>query len=162
VARLSAAAKKLLAAGVKTYAVRYGSEAGRTPEGDEQLRAIVMNGGTATNDPKDPSHKPYLDVKTGAELSAALGALADRLAVCAFTISGLPPAADKSNANLYLNGATIPFDKAGTKLDGWNWADPAQTTVEMYGPSCTTFKTNRRTSVVVEFGCPPVLLPTPS
>jgi hypothetical protein len=53
----------------------------------------------------------------------------------------------------------IPFDSMATKTDGWNWVDPARTTVELYGPSCEAFKTNRRTSIVVEFGCPPIEVP---
>ncbi|MET0387330.1 MAG: hypothetical protein ABW321_15285, partial [Polyangiales bacterium] len=154
VQRLGTAAKKLLDAGVKTYAVRYGSEAGRTMAGEEQLRAIVNNGGTATTDPSDPSAKPYLDVTTPEELAAALASISDRLATCTFTLTGLPADDEKDNANLFLNGETLPFDKAGAKQDGWNWVDPQRTTIELYGPSCNAFKTNRRTSVVVEFGCP--------
>ncbi|HKU43653.1 MAG TPA: hypothetical protein VJR89_36090 [Polyangiales bacterium] len=153
VSRLGAAAKKLLDAGVKTYAVRYGSEAGRTPEGEEQLRAVVTNGGTAV---MDPSGKPYLDARSPDELVAALAAISDRLATCTFTLTGLPN--DKDNANLFLNGEALPFDKQGMKQNGWNWTDAGRTTIELYGESCTAFKTNRRTSIVVEFGCPPVVL----
>jgi hypothetical protein len=157
VSRLGAAAKKLLDAGVKTYAVRYGSEAGRTPEGEEQLRAIVNNGGTAVMDPANPNRKPYLDATTPDELVAGLAAISDRLATCSFTLTGLPEEG-RDNANLYLNGEAIPFDKMAAKQDGWNWVDAAKTTIELYGDSCTAFKTNRRTSVVVEFGCPPVIV----
>jgi hypothetical protein len=157
VSRLGAAAKKLLDAGVKTYAVRYGSEAGRTPEGEAQLRAIVNNGGTATMDPANPSRKPYLDVTTPDELVSALASISDRLATCSFTLTGLPEEG-RDNANLFLNGEAIPFDKMAEKKDGWNWTDKERTSIELYGESCTAFKTNRRTSVVVEFGCPPVIV----
>lgn len=159
VSRLGAAAKKLLDAGVKTYAVRYGSEAGRTPEGEAQLRAIVNNGGTAVMDPANPNKKPYLDAQSPEELSAGLAAIADRLATCAFSLSGLPDKRD--NANLFLNGEAVPFDKQGAKQAGWNWNNPEKTSIELYGDSCTAFKTNRRTSVVVEFGCPPVVVVGP-
>jgi hypothetical protein len=158
VSRLGAAAKKLFDAGVKTYAVRYGSDAGRTPEGEEQLTALVTNGGTAVTDPADPSRKAYLDAKNESELAAALATIADRLATCSFTLGGLSPTAEKERANLFLNGEAIPFDQAAKKQNGWNWVDPERTTVELYGESCTAFKTNRRTSVVLEFGCPPVNL----
>jgi hypothetical protein len=158
--RLGDAAEKLLAVGVKTYAVRYGSEAGRTPQGEEQLRALVTGGGTAVVDPSNPSAKPYVDATTPDELSEALADISDRLATCSFTLEGLPTSdAEKDAANLYLNGEVIPFDAMATKLDGWNWVDPARTTVELYGPSCEAFKTNRRTSIVVEFGCPPIEVP---
>jgi len=156
VSRLGAAAKSLLDAGVKTYVVRYGSEAGRTSEQDEQLRAIVQNGGTATSDPANPAHKPFIDAKDETELNAALASISDRLATCTFTLGGLPSDADKAKANLYLNGEVIPFDKLGDKQSGWAWVDAEQTAAELYGDSCSAFKTNRRTSVVVEFGCAPI------
>jgi hypothetical protein len=159
VARVGAAATKLLDMGVKTYAVRYGSEAGRTPEGEEQLRALVTSGGTALVDPANPSARPYVDATTADELSAALADIADRLATCSFRLDGLPSDADKDDANLYLNGEVIPFDGMAAKQDGWNWVDPERTTVELYGPACHAFKTNRRTSIVAELGCPPVTVP---
>jgi hypothetical protein len=158
VTRLGAAAKSLLKAGVKTYVVRYGSDNGRTPAQDEQLRAIVANGGTASSDPTDQSKIPYVDAKSDAELNAALASIADRLASCSFTVSGLPSSADKTKANLYLNGEVIPFDAKGSKQNGWAWTDAQQTVAELYGDSCAAFKTNRRTSVVVEFGCTQVMV----
>jgi hypothetical protein len=151
VKRLGDAAKALADKGVKTYAVRYGSEEGRTPEQDEQLRAIVKNGGTAD----------FIDAETDAQLNSALASISDRLATCAITIGGLPTDVDKTKANLYLNGEVIPFDTMGAKQKGWAWVDADKNTAELYGDSCTAFKTNRRTSVVVEFGCmqvPVVLL----
>ena len=39
--------KKLSDAGVKTYAIRYGSMDGETPEAAEQLTAVVTHGGTS-------------------------------------------------------------------------------------------------------------------
>lgn len=160
VSRIDAAAKKLLDAGVKTYAVRFGSEAGRTPEGEEQLSALVTSGGTALVDPMNPSAKPYVDATTAEQLSAALADIADRLATCSFKLEGLPSTGvEKDKTNLYLNGEVIPFDGMGAKQDGWAWVDAERTTVELYGPSCTAFKTNRRTSVVAELGCPAVTVP---
>ena len=159
VSRLETAAGQLLDMGIKTYAVRYGSEAGRTPQGEEQLAALVTAGGTALVDPNDPSGRPYVDATTSDELANALADIADRLATCSFTLDGLPDHDEqKDNANLYLNGEVIPFDEMGAQQDGWNWIDTERTTVELYGDSCTAFKTNRRTSIVVEFGCPPVVV----
>jgi hypothetical protein len=161
VERLGAASASLLGMGIKTFAVRYGSEEGRTPQGEEQLRAIVEMGGTAVVDPTDPMMLPYVDAENEEELANALSAISDRLATCSFGISGVPATANKDNTNLYLNGDTIPFDKDVLKTDGWGWVDPERTTIELYGPSCESFKTNRRTSIVVEFGCPPEVVPSP-
>jgi len=155
VTRLGAASATLLSQGVRTFAVRYGSEAGRTPQGEEQLSALVQIGGTAVVDPANPARKPYVDAKNEQELAAALADISDRLATCSFEISGVPDSANKDNTNLYLNGDTIPFDKDVTKLDGWYWTDANRNGIELFGPACESFKTNRRTSIVVEFGCPP-------
>ena len=161
VARLGTAASTLLGMGVKTFVVRYGSEEGRTPQGEAQLRAIVENGGTAVVDPTDPMMLPYVDAENEQELANALSAISDRLATCSFGISGVPTTANKDNTNLYLNGDTIPFDKDALKADGWGWMDAERTMIELYGPACEGFKTNRRTSIVVEFGCPPEVVPSP-
>jgi hypothetical protein len=42
--------------------------------------------------------------------------------------------------------------------EGWGWANAERTTIELYGSACNAFKTNRKTSVVVEFGCESILL----
>lgn len=155
VTRLEAAAKKLLDLGIKTYVVRYGSVANRTPLQDAQLEAIAVGGGTALTDPSLPK---YIDAKSQDDLTQALATISDQLAACSFGVSGLPVEADKTNANLYLNGEVIPFDAAGAKQAGWHWVDAEQTAIELYGDSCTAFKTNRHTNVVVEFGCASILL----
>jgi hypothetical protein len=54
-----------------------------------------------------------------------------------------------------------PFDAKGMKQDGWNWTDAERTTVELYGEACSSFKTSRRTGVVVEFGCEPMVVKDP-
>jgi hypothetical protein len=155
VARLGAAAKKLFDAGVKTYAIRYGSAGSETADQAEQLKAIVTNGGTALAG----TAVPYIDAKSAAELGSALAGLSDRLATCSFPLDGLKPDIDKDRTNLFLNGEQIGFDAKATKQDGWSWLTPERTSIELYGEACTAFKTNRHTRVAVEFGCEPVLAP---
>lgn len=156
VARLGAAAKSLLDRGVKTYVVRYGDVNGKSPEQEAQLRAIVENGGTAHSDPGDPSSTPYVDAKSASELNAALASLADKLASCEISVGTLPDLADKDKANLYLNGTLIPQVSAAKK-NGWTWKDDEQNAIELEGPACEEFKTSRKSSVIVEFGCAPFL-----
>jgi Mg-chelatase subunit ChlD len=158
VARLRAAAQKLFDAGVRTHVVRYGSASGRTPEQEDQLRAIAEAGGTAVQDPARPAAPPYVDARSVDELNAALAAISDKLATCSFGLTGLPDDADRAKANLYLNGEVIPFDSSGTKRNGWAYIDSERSVVELYGAACKAFKENRRTSIVVELGCAQVLL----
>lgn len=158
VAALGDAAAKLLKAGVKTYVVRFGKQENKTPEQEEQLRAVVTNGGTANVDPKDPNAPPYIDAVDATALDAALAQVSDRLATCEFTISGVPDTADKTHANLYLNGELIPFDASNAGSQGWGWGNAEQTDIVLHGDACNSFKTNRTTSVIVEFGCESVIV----
>jgi hypothetical protein len=159
VKRLGDAAKKLLDAGVETFAIRYGSPDGETPQQAEQLNALANNGGTASGGSK--GSVVYIDAKTESELSSALAAISDRLATCSFALTGVNPDVDKNRTNLYLNGEQIGFDAKGTKQQGWSWVDAARTTIELFGDACTSFKTSRRTRVGVEFGCQPVVVMGP-
>jgi hypothetical protein len=99
-----------------------------------------------------------VDAKTDAELTQALAKISDTLATCSFGLGNLPPKADRTTANIYLNGQVIPFDSTHSQRNGWDWADAAQTSVQLFGDWCSAFKTNRKTSVVVEFGCMSVVL----
>jgi hypothetical protein len=157
VSRLGAAAKKLLDRGVRTFAIRFGSKDGETADAAAQLNAISQNGGTALADPK----VAYIDAKTPDELSAALAGISDQLASCSFTLGNVASSVDKNRTNLYLDGEAIGFDATATKLNGWSWMDPAQTSIELYGDACKSFKSNRHTNIVVEFGCMPVVVKGP-
>jgi hypothetical protein len=149
VARLGAAAKKLLDAGVKTYAIRYGSSDGESTDQAAQLAAIVTNGGTALT----TGTVPYIDAKSPDDLTNALAALSDQLASCSFALNGVSMDVDKDRTNLFLNGEQIGFDSMATKQQGWNWVDPDRTSIELYGDACMAFKTSLQTRVDVEFGC---------
>jgi hypothetical protein len=157
VARLGAAAKSLLDRGVKTYVVRFGAAGGKTPEQDAQLRAIVANGGTARSDPADLTMTPYIDAKDANDLNAALAELSDRLSTCEISIGALDEDADKEKANLYLNGQLVPRQTPGVD-NGWSWKDAEQTAIELHGAECDEFKTARKTSVIIEFGCQPIFV----
>jgi hypothetical protein len=154
VSRLGAASKKLLASGVRTFAIRYGSKGGETPEAAEQLTAIASEGGTALTG----GAVAYIDAKSPKELGDALAGISDQLASCVFTLGNVAPGVDRNRTNLFLDGEQIGFDAMGTKQDGWSWVDQAQTTVELYGAACTLFKTSLRTNIIVEFGCEQIIV----
>jgi hypothetical protein len=159
VTRLGNAARMLHDRGIKVYAVRFGPKGGMDfADQDAQLRAIVTNGGTATGDPNDPNNVPYLDAPDQMQLDAVLTGVSEQLSTCDFVVSNDNTKADKDKVNLYINGEAIPYDSMGKKVDGWGWLDAGRTTITMFGPACKRFKNSRSTSVVVEFGCTPVIL----
>jgi hypothetical protein len=157
VARLGSAAKKLREAGVKTYAIRYGSADGETPQQAEQLNAIATNGGTALTG----SSTAYIDAKSPDDLSRAFAGISDQLSTCSFVLNNVQSNVDKNRATLFLNGEQIGFDAMKSQQNGWNWLDPEQTSIQLYGDACAAFKTNRHTSIVVEFGCEPIVIMGP-
>ncbi len=155
VLRAGEAAKRLLDVGIKTYVIRFGSIDGTTTNDDEILHAIVDNGGTALVDPAQPEAPRYYSAPNEAELNEVLNGISQALADCAFTLGELQdPNVDKSKVNLYLNGEVVPMDEN----EGWSFSDEAQTEIRMHGDACTQFKNNRTTSLVVEFGCEPIVL----
>lgn len=156
VSSLGEAARTLHERGVETYVVRFGLPTSKSPEQDEQLRAIVTNGGTASSDAADLTKTPYIEALDEAALNAALAQISDVLATCSFTLDGVDESADLDRVNLYLNGEVIPFDQSGEQKDGWSFRDRAALEIELYGEACKSFKTNRKTSIVVEFGCAPI------
>jgi hypothetical protein len=158
VARLGAAARMLRERGIKVYAVRFGPKDTTLPDQDAQLRAIVTNGGTATMNASDPNAVPYLDAPDQKQLDAVLTSVSEQLSTCDFAVSSSDKNADKSKVNLYINGEAIPFDQMDKKENGWGWLDAGKTTITMYGEACKRFKNSRSTSVVVEFGCNPIVL----
>ncbi len=154
VSRMGGAAKSLHDAGVRTFAIRYGSKEGESPQAAEQLTALATEGGTALSG----GSVAYIDAKTPQELGDALTSISDQLASCVFTLGNVAPGVDRNRTNLFLDGEQIGFDATGTKLDGWSWVDAAQTTVELFGSSCTLFKTSPRTNIIVEFGCEQIVV----
>ena len=77
VSRLGDAAKSLLDRGVRSFAIRYGSMEGETPEAAEQLNAISTQGGTAPAN--SPGGVAYIEAKTPEEMGAALTSISDQL-----------------------------------------------------------------------------------
>jgi hypothetical protein len=156
--RLGAAARTLHDRGIKVFAIRFGPKDASFTEQDEQLRAIVTNGGTAIMDPMHPDAPPYLDAPDEATLNTVLQSVSESLAACAFDLGDVPKDADKEKVNLYINGTAVPRDTSGEKKDGWAFSNPEATSIEMFGPACTEFKNSRATSLVVEFGCQSIVL----
>ena len=158
VARLGAAAKTLFDAGVRTYGIRYGSANSETAQQAAEMTAIVTNGGTALSG----GAVAYVDAKSADELAMAMEGISDELASCSFSLNGeVRSDVDKDRTQLFLNGDEIGFDAKATKSDGWNWADPERTMIELFGPACSAFKSVRRPRIAVEFGCEPEVIVGP-
>lgn len=155
VSRAGEAAKQLLSLGIKTYVIRFGKIDGSTANDDEILHAIVDNGGTAIIDPNDLNAPRYYPAPDETKLNEVLDGISQSLADCRFTLGELnDPQIDKTKVNLYLNGEVVSFDTT----NGWSFSDEEKTDILMHGQACTAFKNNRTTSLVVEFGCEPIVI----
>lgn len=141
---LAVAATSLFNAGVKTYAVRFGSPP--TPEEDIQLQNIALNGGT----------EKYLTAPDGKVLTEILSKLSTDLFSCGLKLKDLPDTVDPLKANVYLNGTLVPFDDKGAN-EGWHWtSDTANgdfSGLELLGQACESLRMSRLSDIVIEFGC---------
>ena len=59
--------------------------------------------------------------------------------------------------NIYLNGGVVQRDP--NRADGWCWVDEGtMNAVELHGPQCDELKKGRLSNLVVEFGCPTIVI----
>jgi hypothetical protein len=68
------------------------------------------------------------------------------------------PGAHLPSASVHGVTSKIGFDAMGTKQAGWAWLDQGQTSIELYGAACTSFKTSLRTNILVELGCEQIIV----
>jgi hypothetical protein len=136
VAAISAAA----AAGFKAYVVGIGPETGN-------LDSFAMAGGTGH----------YYPALSPQELDAALFSIASAVASCIFNLGKVPP--DPANVAIQINGnKSLRAPQDTTHTNGWDYATPAKTSIELYGSWCDNVANGTYTSVEILMGCPSILI----
>ncbi len=137
------AVTNLLAAGVPTFVVGFGSEVDVA-----ELSKLANLGGEALTGPT-----PYYSADTADEIDMALQSIANKVASCSYKVDPAP---------LDLNLTYVVFD--GTELvprdtghsDGWDY-DNASEMLTLYGDYCTRVEDLQVSGIDVTYGCPPAL-----
>jgi von Willebrand factor type A domain. len=126
-----AAIKAAFDAGIKTYVIGIGPQAGN-------LDNFAQAGGTGT----------YFPATSPDALTAALTSIVKDVASCVFTMAAVPP--DPTNLGVYLDKTTkVPLDPS----DGYSLSADSLT-VTLNGSYCAGLKDGTYQVVQVYFGCP--------
>jgi hypothetical protein len=131
VANTVTAIKAAFDAGIKTYVIGIGPQAGN-------LDNFAQAGGTGT----------YFPATSPDALTAALTSIVKDVASCVFTMAAVPP--DPTNLGVYLDKTTkVPLDPS----DGYSLSADSLT-VTLNGSYCAGLKDGTYQVVQVFFGCP--------
>ncbi len=132
--------RALTAAGIKTFVVGFGSDVDAT-----MLANMAVAGGTARN-----TTPRYYQADDPTTLNAAFGAIAQGAIGCEFKLAKAPP--DPNKIFVYVNGQAIPRDTS--KQVGWDYTNPANDRLSLYGTVCDAVANNPGTKVQIIYGCP--------
>lgn len=86
------------------------------------------------------------------QLTAALEAIAIDVKTCVFPLRTKPD--DPANIAVNADGEKVPADD--TQVEGWSYADPMKTVVEIYGSWCEKVKVSGSDTVQIIYGCPDI------
>lgn len=88
------------------------------------------------------------------DLQAALDEIAGKLSECVFEIpNGEDADPDYVNVALDSGGMKSQLYKDPEHVDGWDYTDDSHTKVELFGPACEKFKSEKDAQVSIILGC---------
>ena len=123
-------------AGFQVYVVGVGTETGN-------LNNFAIAGGT--------DH--YYPALSSQALTDSLSAIVGRVARCTFSLGKAPP--DPNNIVIEFNGDhSLRPPRDTTHTNGWDYASPSDTSIQVYGSWCDNVTNGTYTSTEVLMGCP--------
>lgn len=131
----------LLAAGIKTFVVGFGSGVDAT-----QLNVIAANGGT--------SQTSYIVATDGAALQSAMESIASEVVSCEYAIDEPDASADPDQVNFYFDDEVVGYDEDCLDGSGWTWGDDEHTIVIFCEEACDLLQSGDVDVVSARFGCP--------
>ncbi|MCP4447941.1 MAG: VWA domain-containing protein [Myxococcales bacterium] len=134
--------ERLLLAGIKTVVVGYAGA------DDATMTAIALAGGSPFS--------TYLPANDETALQGALETIGAAVVGCSFAVDVPSGSTDQDAVNLYFDNVLLPYEPGCASGMGWDWADPAHTTVELCAGSCDQLREGTIDNVTAKFGCPSV------
>jgi von Willebrand factor type A domain len=132
------------AKGIHTFVVGIG-----TGNGNEQVLTQMAMNGMEPN--MTAGQKPYYEVSSTADLTAALTKITGQLVSCSYALQ-MPP----MNPDLVtINAGSKMVPRDPTHMNGWDFG-PGDMTIVFYGAACTDLQTGIVQTVSAIYGCPPV------
>ncbi len=124
----------------------------------ESLSKLALNGKT----PKSPNCSPsagdcHYQIGTAnfeKELSEVLSAIAGSVADCVFKMPDGQDV-DPNLVNVTVDTPMGPAEvlKDASHVDGWDYTDASQSKIQLFGPSCDTYKAAKGTTITIILGC---------
>lgn len=123
---------------VRTFVVGFGANVDAS-----ELEAMAKAGGTPR-----PGAKSYYQANDAKQMQSAFAAIAGGVLGCTYTLSTLPPSAERTR--VFLNHAEVKRDKSHKA--GWDYNKTANQLL-FYGATCTQLKSGKVKEMVVVYGC---------
>lgn len=140
---------------VKTFAIGAPGSEGAT----DLLGQIATIGGTARTSPCDAAqgecHYTIDQDDFGAKLQGVLDTIAGLVGDCTFDMPEGNEDADPNLVNVGIENqdGINPVYRDPAHLDGWDFADAAQTQIQLYGEACSAYNARPANEVVIVLGC---------
>lgn len=122
---------------------------GIADEGDPVLAQTLNAMAVAGGRPLMTGPESYYSVRQPADLQAALSAVRDQVAVCAFVTPSRPD--DPNDIVLSLNG--VPIARDLTRVNGWDWTDVNFGEVTLFGAACASVVADPTAMLTARVGC---------
>ena len=91
----------------------------------------------------------YYAVTDQMSLLNALKVIAGSVISCQIELSSAPQFPDK--VKVYVDGQEVPRDE--TKMNGWDYTDSTNKTLELYGPACDKIQDGENHDITATFEC---------
>ena len=140
IAEYEAKIAALLAQGIRTFAVGFGS--GVNPA---ELNAIAAAG--------DTQFDYYMVASNEQELEDAFDAIAGSVISCSYDLKDPNATANPDKVNFYFDGAVVPYDADCAEGKGWMWNDAAHKSITFCFESCGKLRTGTVANIAAKFGC---------
>lgn len=131
----------LQAAGIDTVVIGLAG----TSEYEALLNAMAVAGGL----PQVGGATDYYPAGNQAEIIAALQSIAVSFISCEIQLEEPPDFPDL--VHVYMDGVEVSWD--GTQSEGWDYTDPSNTTIELFGAACDTLQDGDEHNLTATFAC---------
>ncbi|MDB4932259.1 MAG: hypothetical protein JWM10_4743 [Myxococcaceae bacterium] len=125
--RTVAEVARLTAEGIPTFVV--GIDGDNQPELITALSQLAVAGGRPN---PATAARPYYSIRRPEDLTSAFDQIQRQVSRCVFGVSPAAPA--QATVTVTLDGRGLARDER--HADGWDWADPARTTLTLFGAAC--------------------------
>ncbi len=132
---------RLLAAGIRTFAVGFGN--GVDPS---QLNAIAAAGGT--------QYTTYFDAQNEADLNQALDSIGQTVRIaCRYQLGTISEEADRNSTTIHFDGQKLVRGEECIGDADWMWGNEARSIVQFCVDECTMLENDEVGQLRVTMGC---------